>query len=76
MGYYIIKFIKTLWWGRSGSIVAKFACSASGSQGFASLDSGRRPSTACQAMLRQRPTQKNLQLGHTTMYWSFAEKEK
>ena len=49
-----------------------FVCSAWVAWGFISSDPGHRPSTAHQAMLRQRPTchnQKDLQLEYTTAYW-------
>ena len=53
--------------------------SASVAQVFTSLDPGRRPSTAHQAMQRQHPTQQNqkdLQLEYTTMSWgAFGERK-
>ena len=48
-----IKRVST--WGRPRGRVVKFSRSTSATQGFAGLDPGRRPSTAHQAMLRQRP---------------------
>ena len=42
--------------GRPHDQVVGFTCSTPAAWGFAGLDSGRRPSTAHQAMLRQHPT--------------------
>ena len=59
--------------------VLKLVCSALAAQGFAGLDPGHGPSTAHQAMLRQRPrchNQKDLQLEYTTMYWGALRRRK
>ena len=69
-----------LWWGWPCGQVVKFTPSPPVAQGFASLDPGRGHGTARQAMLRCRPkqhSQRNSQLGYTTMYrGGFEEKKK
>ena len=42
--------------GRPRGQVVKFSHSTAAAQGFAGSDPGRRHGTACQAMLRWRPT--------------------
>ena len=64
--------------GASPVTVVKFVCSPSAAQGFAGSDPGRGHGTACQAVLRRRPTYRAR--GTTRIYnyalGGFGEKKK